>query len=247
MNAEKRIDALFDLAPDEFTAARDQVVRELREEGDRDAATRVRGLKKPSLAAWAANSLARRHRAEVEKLVRAGERLREAQRSVLEGGEATTLREAVAARRKLTDRLVDRATEMLGEGGHAASRTHLDGVERTLQAATLSEDAARELLEGRLERELEPPEGLEAVGVWEVAPPTPLEPRSERKARKEAEARKAREEAEAAEEEAKRLAAEADRAEREAGEARRAAKRAAAKAERARRRADELGQRASGR
>lgn len=244
MSAEDRATPLFELPPEEFTKARDRLARDLRDEGDADAAGRVRKLKRPSVAAWALNLLIRRHRGEVDELVAAGERLREAQRSVLEGAARDALREATAERRRLTDALVDRARDLLTEAGHAPSRTHLDRVERTLQAAALSEEAAEELRRGMLERELEPPEGFEALGVWDVPEPAALAPRQQRTERREEEARKAEEKADAADEEAGRLTREADRLEREAEDARRAAKRAAAAAERARRRAEELRRRA---
>lgn len=247
MNVEERVQALFDLPPDEFTPARDELARELRDAGEREAAAEVKKRKRPSVAAWALNSLVRTHRDEVDKLLAVGERLREAQRSVLEGGDREPMHQASAARRDLIDGLMDRAREVLEGAGHAASRTHLDRVEGSLTAATLTEEAAEELRGGTLERELEPPKGLEALGVWEMAEPTPLAPRSERAERREAEAAKAEEEAQAAADEAKRLAKEADRVEREAAEARRAAKKAATVADRARRRAEDLRRRARGR
>lgn len=238
--SEDRVAGLFELPPEGFTEARDRLARDLRDDGDADAAARVRKLKRPSVAAWALNLLVRRHRDEVEELIAAGERLREAQRSVLQGAARESLREASSDRRRLTDALVDRAREVLTEAGHSSSRTHLDRVEQTLQAAALSEEAAEELRRGMLERELEPPGGFEALGVWDVPEPAPLAPRKARAERREAEAREAEERAAAAEAEAEQLSREVERLERQANEARRAAKRAVAGAERARRRAEEL-------
>jgi hypothetical protein len=43
---------------EEFVAARDQLARQLRAAGDRDAARQVAGLRRPSISAWAANQLA---------------------------------------------------------------------------------------------------------------------------------------------------------------------------------------------
>lgn len=48
---EERIDELFRRPPDEFTRARDALAKELRAAGDADAARRVRGLRKPTVAA----------------------------------------------------------------------------------------------------------------------------------------------------------------------------------------------------
>ena len=54
------IDQLFALPLDEFTAARNELARRLKQDGDAEAAEGVRGLAKPTVAAWAVNQLARR-------------------------------------------------------------------------------------------------------------------------------------------------------------------------------------------
>ena len=163
MTVGDRVAALDELAPEEFIAARDHLAKELQDGGDRDGAADVRKLKRPSMAAWVLNQLVRRHGSEVEELISAGQQLREAQRAALEGGDRSALREAGAARRTLTDRLMDLSRDILTEAGHAASRTHLDRVERTLQAATLSEEAAAEKVYrvefAKTRRVIECPEG----------------------------------------------------------------------------------------
>src|SRR4051812_44776528 len=55
------VDDLFALDPSEFTAARDRLVAELREAGDKGAAAEVKALRRPTVTAWALNQLARRH------------------------------------------------------------------------------------------------------------------------------------------------------------------------------------------
>ena len=73
---DEEIDALYGLALDEFTSARNDLARDLRKQGDRERADAVAKLPKPSRAAWAVNQLARRHPGEVDDLLRAGEELR---------------------------------------------------------------------------------------------------------------------------------------------------------------------------
>jgi hypothetical protein len=48
---DQTADELYGLPPGEFTSARDARVKELRADGDRDAATAVKALRKPTVAA----------------------------------------------------------------------------------------------------------------------------------------------------------------------------------------------------
>jgi hypothetical protein len=52
-------DDLYALPPGEFTRARDERAKGLRKEGRRDEADEVKALRKPTVAAWALNQLAR--------------------------------------------------------------------------------------------------------------------------------------------------------------------------------------------
>lgn len=56
-----RIDALYECRPDEFTAARDDLVHALRDAGEADCAALVEALRRPTAAVWAINQLARHH------------------------------------------------------------------------------------------------------------------------------------------------------------------------------------------
>ena len=129
------IDGLFGLPLNEFTRERDAAARELRSEGQRAEADEVKALRRPTAAAGAVNRLVRDHRADVEAFLSAAAVLRAAQ---LE--HRSDLRSATEHERKLLAQLVSR-------GGQQ--------VLRSLQAAAADEAAARELLQGRLENELE--------------------------------------------------------------------------------------------
>src|SRR5215213_3323580 len=96
---------LYALDPGEFVAARNELVRRLRKAGERDHAAEVAKLRRPSPPAWAVNQLTRRHRSDVEELVRLGEALRAAQDRALAGEEAGDLRTAARARRDAVARL----------------------------------------------------------------------------------------------------------------------------------------------
>lgn len=134
------MDDLYALPLEEFTPARNARASELRKEGKRDEADEVKGLPKPTAAAWVVNQLARRNRKQLERLVEAGRQLRE-------GGDFDRSVEAVRrAQSELTS-----AARKLG----SPSDTVLQGVARTLHAAAADEDAAAQVLEGRLARELD--------------------------------------------------------------------------------------------
>ncbi|HEY2371683.1 MAG TPA: hypothetical protein VGH82_03965, partial [Gaiellaceae bacterium] len=132
MTVEEIIDRLYGLPLAEFTAARNEAATEL--SGDDRA--RVKALRKPTAAAAAVNRLVRKHRDDVDTFLSASAALRDAQ--VAGKG---SLEDATKQQRDALARLVK-------AGGEA--------VRQSLLAAAVDEDAADELLAGRLERELEP-------------------------------------------------------------------------------------------
>ena len=130
------IDRLYGLPLAEFAGARNEAARKLRSAGQREAADRVKAVRKPTAAAGAVNRLVREQRGEVEQFLRAAAELRDAQFSGTGDLAAATRREHEA---------LERLTRIGGET-----------VRQTLLAAAVDDDAARQLLEARLERELEP-------------------------------------------------------------------------------------------
>lgn len=72
---EPDLDRLYGLPPSEFTAARDQLVKRLRAEDRRELADQVRQLRKPPVAVWLVNRLARERQLDVQRLLEAGEAL----------------------------------------------------------------------------------------------------------------------------------------------------------------------------
>jgi hypothetical protein len=238
---DRQLDRLYGVPLDGFTAARDELAAELRQQGDRDAAGEVKKLRKPSVAAWTVNQLARAHRREVDELLAVGKDLRAAQKKALGGGGAEAIRDVTVRRRRTVDKLVDRAERVLEDSGHGTARATLDKVADTLTAATVDEEAAEAVRAGRLTRELAPPSGFELLGE---APPPAVKPRAKQARQVPSRASRAREQARAAEEAAEEADREARRLEREAERARREAERARQKADRAAERAQELKQKA---
>lgn len=188
------MDELYALDPNDFVAARNDLAKRLRKEGDKAQAAEVARLRRPTPAAWAVNQLVRQHRSDVEELVRLGEALRDAQDRALAGDPPADLRQTGRARRDAVARLGELADRLLVERGGSPG-AHAGEVAATLEAASLDAEAGAAVLEGGLATELQPPAGFGAFDMTAPAPtprakPAPAQPdtsgRDER-ARREAE------------------------------------------------------------
>jgi hypothetical protein len=149
-------DALYGLPLERFTVERNALAKQLRGEGDRDAAKRVTALRKPSVAAWTINQLVRSRSKDVGLFAQAADALRDAQAALIEGrGSPADLRDARAAERAAAERLVELARGLFPAGREAGQAT-LERVAATLHAATADEAARSAVLSGRLLTEREP-------------------------------------------------------------------------------------------
>jgi hypothetical protein len=148
------VDRLFDLPLDEFTAAKNELAKRLKNEGDAEGAEQVRALAKPSVAAWAVNQLARHEAELVRSLLNVAARLRNAQERSLQGERAADeLRAAQSEERTVINKLTKASERQLRESGRAASATTLERVSSILRAAAVSDPSA--LRAGRLSGDVE--------------------------------------------------------------------------------------------
>ncbi|SDH80989.1 hypothetical protein [Agrococcus jejuensis] len=187
--------------PGAFTAARDARAKA---EPDRELARGIAALRRPTVAAWAVDALARDRADDVERMLELAASLRDAQDD-LDGAE---LRALSAQRRQLVGRLVAEAVAVAEAAGVRVSAAAREDVDRTLTAAMLDADAGQAVASGRLVRALEAVglEGVDLDGALAGGAPPPRAPRAsrdevaERRARKAAEraARDAEQEATAA-------------------------------------------------
>ncbi len=206
MGLEEELDRLYALPLNEFTAARDEVAKRLRGEGERELADEVKRLRKPSVAVWLVNRLAREREVDVKRLLNAGEALAKAQ--------AAPTRESFAEARRdeqhALERLAAAARELAGQEGVGAAAA--DRATQTLRAASLTPEGRDLLRQGRLTEELEPP-GFEALTGMPSPPPRVKRPAPKRKDGK---LKKARERVEKLKAEERELTAAARAAQREA-------------------------------
>lgn len=108
---DARIDDLYKLPPDEFVAARTALAKTL----SGDDTRRVKALTKPTIVPWSVNQVHWHVRDVYTRLLKAGEKLRDAQLSALKGrsadvrGATTAHRQAVADAVKAAGRLASAA------------------------------------------------------------------------------------------------------------------------------------------
>ena len=217
---EKELDRLYAAPLDEFVAERDALAKQLRSDGDREAADRVKALRKPSAAVWAVNQLARRQQKDYRALLKAGDKLRATQEKVLGGESPDKLQQAAAAERELVDRLTEKGGAVLEVAGHKPTDATLRRVSGTLHAAATRPDLREAAESGRLEHEEETAGfGFELLsgGVPKAPQPRQGDDKRARERREAAEQRleEAREELAAVKQEAKDAAAEVKRLTRE--------------------------------
>lgn len=165
---EKRLDRLFRAPLEEFTPARDELARSLRSDGKTEAADWVKGLRKPTRAAWIVNQVAARNTKAISQLLRASAELREAQDEMLAGStNHRRLRESAQRERKAIDSLTGTAEQIGGQIG--VGQQILGRVAETLQAAASDPEVAEAIERGRLTRE----QRAASIGLIGSATPAP--------------------------------------------------------------------------
>src|SRR3954469_14734659 len=82
---EGELDRLYGLPLNEFTAARGELAKDLRAQGDRERGQEGKTLRKPTAAVWLVNQLARERQLDVQRLLTAGESLTKSQAAAAAG------------------------------------------------------------------------------------------------------------------------------------------------------------------
>ena len=144
------VQQLYAVLPGQFVALRSQLVAEAKAAGDKELATAIGALRRPTVAAWAVNHFVRAHPDELEELRSFAELLREAQRTL----DADQLRVLGRERARRVDALTARIAEVSGEAGQPLGAAVADEVRGTLTALIADEDAEASVLTGALVRSL---------------------------------------------------------------------------------------------
>ena len=146
---------LYGLPLEEFTPARDALAKELKAAGQKDEAAEVKRLRKPSLAAWALNRVARDHPDAIGRLQEAGVDLRAAQDEAL-SGDAGRLRDAGRTLAEEIERVSTLAAEVLQSAGRPVTAAQQEKLASTLRTAAIDDEAGEVLTRGVLVDDLEP-------------------------------------------------------------------------------------------
>lgn len=175
MGLSERATALYSLPLDQFIAARNTASAEAAAAGDRELATALRALPKPTSAAWLVNVLVVRRRDQVEQVLELGVSIRDVQAS----GDRARLHALGQQRRRLIGVVAAQSLEVAAEIGYEVGAAALPHVEHTLSAALSDRNAAAAVLSGRLVRPLESagwdPVDLEGAVGGPVTTPTPTD------------------------------------------------------------------------
>jgi hypothetical protein len=151
VDIDEAADQLYAVPPGDFVGARDALIRQARESGDRELAGEIATLRKPTAVAWLANQLARERPDQLADFLALGEPLREAS-ATLSG---PALRDLSRQRQQLVQALVREARQVVaGQPGPRVSEEVARGLEATLHAALADPDAAASVAAGRLSGEL---------------------------------------------------------------------------------------------
>lgn len=146
MDLKTAADELYALSPDDFIERRKQLVAEARQARDRELATQINQLRRPTRSAWLINLLARHESEAVTALLELGAALQDAQQRMA-GDE---LRQLSAERRKTVDTLARRAIELGREQGYSAPEGAVQEVGQTLQSGLGDPEIADLIRDGHL-------------------------------------------------------------------------------------------------
>lgn len=229
MDFEEAAGALYAASAADFIATRNELAKQLKADGDQLGSTRLKALRKPTVAAWLANLVARELPDDIDDLLALGDEFREATADL----DGDRLRELTPKRHKLLDQLAKEAAKLADREGQKVSADVAQKLRETLDAALVDPAAGEAVREGRLDS------ALRHVGfgvVDESGAPSNVTPLTDERRKRADERRKARSAAptakaeKASKEESAAQKAKREKAEREQEE-REAAEKAAAKKE----------------
>lgn len=202
---QELLDQLYQGPAEDFTSARNAIARQLRSDGEAEAAAWVKALRKPTRAAWIVNQLQSRKREELEDALERGAELRRLQEQLLAGEvDRDALRQAARAEQGAIESLMKTAEAIGNE--HGVGAAVIERVAETLQAASSDPEVAEAIGAGRLQRE------ARATSLGLVGPATPAPKRGKAAAAPKGAESSAAAKAEEAERQARRDAARRRRA-----------------------------------
>ncbi len=146
MDFEEAADTLYAASAADFIATRNELAKQLKADGDQLGSTRLKAMRKPTVAAWITNLVARKLPDELDDLLALGDEFREATADL----DGARLRELTPRRHRLLDKLAKDAARLAGEEGQKVSADVAQKLRETLDAALVDPAAGDAVREGRL-------------------------------------------------------------------------------------------------
>jgi hypothetical protein len=143
---EDAADALYAAPAADFIATRNELAKQLKADGDTVGSTRLKAMRKPTVAAWVTNLLAREQPDDLDDLLALGDEFREATADL----DGDRLRELTPRRHQLLDKLSKSAAKLAGAQGQKLSADVTQKLRETLDAALVDPAAGDAVREGRL-------------------------------------------------------------------------------------------------
>ena len=141
---------LYAVPPEEFVATRTRLVREARAGGDAQVAKELGRARRPTVAAWAVNTVVREHPDQAERLQSLGHRMRAAQAEL----DVAVMNELQRERDHFLGTWADEADAAGRRAGRPLTSAVGEEVRATLIAALAEEEAMQAVLSGHLTRAL---------------------------------------------------------------------------------------------
>ncbi|WHU49288.1 hypothetical protein QNM97_10100 [Gordonia sp. L191] len=163
-------DELYGLPPGDFTGRRNALARQARGAGDRDLATAIAALRRPTQSAWLLNQWIRRHPDGADEITELAAALRDAQRRA----DAARMRDLSARRQQVIAEVAGRVTHLAADLGVTVSGAADREIVATLRAAVADESTATLLCRGRMVAAAEYT-GFGPAGIVAVPAPTTAE------------------------------------------------------------------------
>lgn len=177
---DEEVAELYRAPLSDFIDARNALAARLRKAGDADAAARVKALPKPSAPAWALNQVYWHARADHDRLIAAGDRLRSLQQQML-GGRTLDPRDSMQERQAAVRQVVDRAARFLADAGQPPTEATRQRINVTADALATWGSHPQGYAPGRLDQEIDPPgfAALASLGAPSLRIVKPAKPAAE--------------------------------------------------------------------
>jgi hypothetical protein len=143
VDLEDAVGELYALSPDEFTGRRTELAAQAKGNGDRSLASAIGKLRRPTIAAWLVNLLARERMADLHPLLELARDMRDAHRQM----DGARIRELSSKRQDVLQAIVTTASSLTDR---PVGDSVLQQVRETYEAAIADEAAEVATLSGQL-------------------------------------------------------------------------------------------------